>query len=113
MSNCLSKCGMICCHSLQTFRADYIHWCFPIAESHKYSCTFLATGGNMYFVNHTANNWKEYDCCLFQKVCNTVVRSLWLLNPHLFSLLQGLAAVPPDWMKIGIFNGTDTIEVCP
>ena len=63
---------------MQTFRADYIDWCLPLfgstvsgeieSKSNYYSCSFLATGGSMYFVNHTANTWEEDDCCLFQKV---------------------------------------------
>lgn len=63
---------------VQTFRADYIDWCLPLfgstqpnpgsAKSNYYTCTFLATEGNMFFVNHTANSWEEDDCCLFQKV---------------------------------------------
>ena len=26
-------------------------------------------------------------------------------------LIQGLGAVPPDWMKVDQYNGTDTINV--
>ena len=79
----------------KTFRADYIDWCLPLFDSptefNNYSCSFLATQGNMYFVNHTSQEkiWKENQCCLFA---------------------GGLAATPPDWMKNDQYNGTDKID---
>lgn len=87
----------------KTFRADYIDWCLPLfgsdidsgrgapGESDNYTCSFLATNGNMYFVNHTSQDkvWRENDCCLFQ---------------------QGLGATAPDWMKNDQYNGTDNIR---
>ena len=83
----------------KTFRADYIDWCLPLfdddglsaREFNNYTCSFLATRGNMYFVNHTSpeKKWKENDCCLFA---------------------GGLAATPPDWMKNDQYNGTDNID---
>ena len=71
------KCLIILSFTLymyvQTFRADYIDWCLPLFDSgptdqNNYTCSFLATQGNMYFVNHTANSWSEDQCCLFGKV---------------------------------------------
>ena len=58
---------------LQTFRSDFIDWCIPLFDSgpgefNNYTCSYLATGNNMYLINHTADNWSNYDCCLFQKV---------------------------------------------
>lgn len=84
-----------CQFFLQTFRADYIDWCLPLFDSgstskNNYTCTFLATQGNMYFVNHTATAWKDNECCLFG---------------------EGLAAVPPDWMKNTQYNGTASVRV--
>uniref|UniRef100_A0A1X7TQT6 AMOP domain-containing protein n=1 Tax=Amphimedon queenslandica TaxID=400682 RepID=A0A1X7TQT6_AMPQE len=78
----------------KTFRADYIGWCLPPFPSNHsdYSCSFLATGSNMYFINHTASEWDKYDCCLFE---------------------GGLGSVPPDWMKVGAYNGTDVIQDIP
>lgn len=80
----------------QTFRSDFIDWCLPLFDSgpgifNNYTCSFLATKGNMYFVNHTSPGkiWKENDCCLFE---------------------GGLGATPPDWMKNDQYNGTDTIR---
>lgn len=80
----------------KTFRSDFIDWCLPHFDSgdtgyNNYTCSFLATGGNMYFVNHTSprKNWTMYDCCLFQ---------------------EDLPATPPDWMKNSQYNGTDTID---
>ena len=60
-------------------------------EFNNYTCSFLATNGNMYFVNHTSpdKTWEENDCCLFQ---------------------GGLSPTPPDWMKNDQYNGTDTID---
>ena len=80
----------------KTFRADYIDWCLPLFDSgpgefNNYTCSFLATNGSMYFVNHTSPNgvWAENECCLFA---------------------EGLAATPPDWMKADQYNGTDRIR---
>lgn len=58
---------------LQVFRADYIGWCLPPFPDNysDYSCSFLATGGDMYFINHTATEWYKYDCCLFEGVRKT------------------------------------------
>ena len=80
----------------KTFRADYYDWCLPLFDSgpgefNNYTCSFLATDGNMYFVNHTSNTgeWKDNECCLFE---------------------GGLAATSPDWMKNDQYNGTDNIR---
>lgn len=78
----------------RTFRADYIDWCLPLFDSgpgefNNYSCSFVATKGNMYFVNHTSNIWAENKCCMFE---------------------EGLAAISPDWMKNCQYNGTDKIR---
>ena len=80
----------------KTFRADYINWCLPLFDSgpgifNNYTCSFLATDGSMYFVNHTSPNkvWDENECCLFE---------------------AGLAATPPDWMKNCQYNGTGKIR---
>ncbi|XP_064382176.1 uncharacterized protein LOC135331068 [Halichondria panicea] len=80
-------------YTQKTFRADYIDWCLPLFDTgspdkNNYTCTFLATQGSMYFVNHTALSWDDYQCCLFE---------------------EGLAAVPPDWMKNCQYNGTQQI----
>lgn len=76
----------------QTFRSDYYNWCLPLFDSgpgefNNYTCSFLATNGSMYFVNHTSPNkvWEENECCLFE---------------------AGLASVAPDWMKNTQYNGT-------
>jgi hypothetical protein len=63
---------------MQTFRADYIDWCLPLfgsdygsaasGEFDNYTCSFLATNGNMYFVNHTSGIWEKENCCLFEGV---------------------------------------------
>ena len=42
-------------------------------NSNYYSCSFLATEGSMFFVNHTASKWEEDECCLFAKVYKTIV----------------------------------------
>ena len=65
----------LCFVHIQTFRADYIKWCLPLFDSgptdrNNYTCTFLATGGSMYFVNHTASRWQDNQCCTFEKVMN-------------------------------------------
>lgn len=78
----------------KTFRADYFNWCLPLfdsgpGESHNYTCSFLATEGNMYFVNHSSLVWDDNECCLFE---------------------AGLAATPPDWMKVDQYNGTSKIR---
>lgn len=80
----------------KTFRADYVDWCLPLFDSgrgefNNYTCSFLATNGSMYFVNHTSPKgvWAENDCCLFE---------------------EGLAATPPDWMKNEQYNGTDYLR---
>lgn len=81
----------------KTFRGDYYDWCIPLFggdnknSSNYYTCSFLATDGNMYFVNHTAadGKWENNQCCLFAK---------------------GLGAIPPDWMKVGQYNGTGRIN---
>ena len=80
----------------QTFRSDFIDWCLPLFDSsgsgdfNHYTCSFVATKGSMYFVNHTSPDkiWAENTCCLFE---------------------EGLAATPPDWMKVDQYNGTDKI----
>lgn len=74
----------------KTFRADFMDWCLPLFDDSKssfdnYTCSFLATKGNMYSVNHTSKEWKENKCCLFD---------------------EGLGAVAPDWMKVEQYNGT-------
>jgi hypothetical protein len=78
----------------KTFRADYIDWCLPLfdsgsSENNDYTCSFLATKGNMYFVNHTSEIWAENDCCMFE---------------------AGLGATSPDWMKNDQYNGTGNIR---
>lgn len=79
----------------ETFREDYIDWCLPLfgepEEFNNYTCSFLATNGNMYFVNHTSPGkvWSENDCCLFA---------------------PGLGATAPDWMKNDQYNGTGNIR---
>ena len=84
----------------KTFRADYIDWCLPLfgsdgapaaGEFDNYTCSFLATNGNMYFVNHTSPGkvWSENDCCMFA---------------------PGLGATSPDWMKNDQYNGTGNIR---
>ena len=74
----------------ETIRADFIDWCLPLFDEgvpqyNNYTCSFLAIKKNMYFVNHTSKIWSENECCLFG---------------------AGLGVVPPDWMKIGDYNGT-------
>lgn len=79
----------------KTFRADYFDWCLPLFDNSdfsNYSCSFLATEGNMYFVNHTGATWQENQCCLYA---------------------PGLAATPPDWMKNDQYNGTVTMPNVP
>lgn len=58
-----------------------------ILELHNSTCSFVATKGNMYFVNHTSHDhiWADNDCCLFE---------------------AGLGAIAPDWMTNGQYNGT-------
>ena len=65
----------LCSH--MPFRSDYIDWCLPLFgsdygstgdEFDNYNCSFLATNGNMYFVNHTSGMWEKEDCCLFAQV---------------------------------------------
>ena len=80
----------------KTFRADYIDWCLPLFDSgpeefNNYTCSFLATNGSMYFVNHTSPDkvWADNECCLFE---------------------ASLAATPPDWMKADQYNGTRRIR---
>ena len=65
----------IYCYSLpiQTFRSDFYDWCIPLFDSgpgsfNNYTCSFLATENSMYFINHTAATWDNYDCCLFENV---------------------------------------------
>ena len=57
----------------QTFRTDFYDWCLPLFDSgpgpfNNYTCSFLATENNLYFVNHTATTWNNYECCLFADV---------------------------------------------
>ncbi len=74
---------------MQTFRADYIDWCLPLFDTgspdkNNYTCTFLATQGSMYFVNHTALSWDDYQCCLFEEVglesCYLIIGNLFLYH---------------------------------
>lgn len=69
----------------QTFRADYIDWCLPLfgtdygaTEFDNYTCSFLATNGNMYFVNHTSGVWEKEECCLFEGVNTQIMHSCTL-----------------------------------
>lgn len=78
----------------KTFRSDFYKWCIPLFDSgpgefNNYTCSFVATKGNMYFVNHTSDVWADNNCCLFE---------------------AGLGAVPPDFTKTGNYNGTGTIR---
>ena len=75
---------------MQTFRSDYIGWCLPLfgssavskatesSKSDYYSCSFLATEGSMFFVNHTASTWDENECCLFAKVYNNNKTTMYI-----------------------------------
>ncbi|XP_019642559.1 PREDICTED: uncharacterized protein LOC109483851 [Branchiostoma belcheri] len=75
--------------NIKTLRSDFIHWCLPLFDKpeqyNNYTCSFLITGGNTYFVNHTSSTWEDHDCCLFEK---------------------GLGPVTPDWVKSCQYNGT-------
>lgn len=65
----------------------------------------------MYFVNHTADMWDNYQCCLFEKVSVHVLVFCVLCEVCEVMCPQGLAAVPPDWMKNCQYNGTQKIGV--
>jgi hypothetical protein len=83
----------------KTFRSDYIGWCLPLFGSSfaekpsltpdNYSCSFLATEGSMFFINHTASTWEDDECCLFA---------------------EGLGCVAPDWMSNCQYNGTANLQ---
>lgn len=79
----------------KSFRADYYEWCLPLFDSgpgefNNYSCSFVATRGNMYFVNMSSSNtWSDAQCCLFA---------------------EGLGPVPPDWVKNDQYNGTAMVR---
>ena len=81
----------------KTFRSDFYDWCIPLFDSgpgefNNYTCSFLSTEGNMYFINHTSPGgdiWTQNDCCLFE---------------------GGLETPAPDWMKVEQYNGTDKID---
>jgi hypothetical protein len=60
---------------IKTFRADYIDWCLSPFQSNEEgydncTCSYLATEDTMYFINHTASNWDDNECCIFEKVLN-------------------------------------------
>lgn len=79
----------------KTFRSDFFKWCIPLFDSgpgefNNYTCSFVATEGNMYFINHTSEVWVNNECCLF---------------------LKGLGPVPPDFMTAeSMYNGTSTLR---
>ena len=83
-----------------------MNWCLPPFGNgnHNFTCSWLATNGNMYFVNHTAERWEDNQCCTFEKVCSQLCTEmfpvLWLI------VFQGLGAVTPDWVKNAQYNGT-------
>jgi len=56
----------------QTFRSEYFKWCIPLFGTpttfNNYTCSFLATQGDLFFVNITASTWEDNECCLFAKV---------------------------------------------
>ena len=35
---------------------------------HNYTCSFLATQRDLFFVKFTASTWEDNECCLFSKV---------------------------------------------
>lgn len=79
---------------MKSFRGNFNDWCLPLfddpSEFNNYSCSFVATGGNMYFVNvSSSSTWKDAQCCLFE---------------------HGLGAIPPDWVKNSQYNGTAIVR---
>ena len=64
-----------CVLKITDIQGEFIHWCIPLfgseygsSEFNNYTCSFLATNGNMYFINHTAGVWEKDNCCLFETV---------------------------------------------
>lgn len=68
---------------LQTFRGDFYDFCIPLIDTHEptfnnFTCTFLASEGNMYYIEHTSTTWNENKCCLFQAV-SWALYYVWIL----------------------------------